>query len=81
MSNTHNTSQSFMDDRETVELFFSCWNLKDQDIIGKSDPQLTLEKHVDGNNWAHVGVTEVIKNNLNPDFVKSFKLEFVFETK
>lgn len=44
-----------MDDHETVELFFSCRNLKDADIIGKSDPQLTLEKHVEGNNWAIVG--------------------------
>ena len=70
-----------MDDQETVELFFSCRALKDADLVGKSDPQLTLEKHVEGNNWAFVGRTEVIKNNLNPDFVKSFKLEFVFETR
>lgn len=70
-----------MEDSEFVELFFSCRNLKDSDFIGKSDPQLTLEKHVDANNWAIVGTTEVIKNNLNPDFVKSFKIEFIFETK
>lgn len=59
MSNQHNTSQSFIDDHETVELFFSCRNLKDADIIGKSDPQLTLEKHVEGHNWAIVGQTEI----------------------
>lgn len=69
------------EDSESVELFFSCRNLKDMDLIGKSDPQLTLEKHVEGNNWAIIGQTEVIRNNLNPDFVKSFKMQFVFETK
>lgn len=29
---------TMLDDREVVELFFSCRNLKDADIIGKSDP-------------------------------------------
>ena len=44
-----------LDDKETVELFFSCRNLKDMDLIGKSDPILRLLRHVDGNNWAIVG--------------------------
>jgi len=64
-----------------VELFFSCRGLKDKDFFGKSDPQLTLYKNVIGDKWAKVGSTEVIKNDLNPDFSKSFKIEFIFETR
>ena len=72
---------SNLEDKETVELFFSCRNLKDMDFIGKSDPLLVLYKHIEGKNFSEVGRTEVIRNNLNPDFTKSFRLEFIFETK
>lgn len=51
------------------------------DVLSKSDPQLILEKHVEGSNWAFVGSTEIIMNDLNPDFTQSFKLDFIFETK
>ena len=72
---------SNLEDKESVELFFSCRNLKDMDFIGKSDPLLILYKHIEGKHFSEVGRTEVIKNNLNPDFTKSFRLEFIFETK
>ena len=52
---THNVSMnssSMQEDKETVELFFSCRNLRNADIVGKSDPILRLFRHVDGNNWA-----------------------------
>ena len=75
------TNTSILDDQETVELFFSCRSLANKDIIGKSDPILYLKKHVHGNSYADVGRTEVIKNDLNPDFSKSFRIEFIFETK
>ncbi len=75
-----NTSM-VLDDKETVELFFSCRNLKNKDFIGKSDPMLILKKHVTSNKYAFVGKTEIVKNDLNPDFHTSFKLEFIFETR
>ena len=28
-----------------------------------------------------VGETEIIKNDLNPDFARSFRVDFIFETK
>ena len=28
-----------------------------------------------------VGETEVVKNDLNPDFARSFRIDFIFETK
>ena len=34
------------EDREIVELFFSCRGLKNKDILSKSDPMLTLKKFV-----------------------------------
>ena len=46
--NVSMNSSSMMDDKEVVELFFSCRNLKDADIIGKSDPILRLFRHIDG---------------------------------
>lgn len=36
---------------------------------------------MEGGNWAIVGSTEVVKNNLNPDFIKSFRVDFIFETR
>ena len=74
-------NSTYADDRETVELFFSCRSLANMDIIGKSDPVIYLKKHVTGHNYAEVGRTEVIRNDLNPDFARSFNLEFIFETK
>lgn len=48
-----------------VELSISCNNLKDMDVFSKSDPVVFLyEKR--GREWAKLGRTEVIDNNLNP---------------
>lgn len=69
------------DDSEVVELFFSCRSLADKDFMSKSDPVLYLKKCVSGNQYAEVGRTEVVKNDLNPDFATSFRVEFVFETR
>lgn len=41
---------SHEDDREKVELFFSCRKLKDMDTFSKSDPNLLLSRKV-GSNW------------------------------
>jgi hypothetical protein len=36
------------------------------------------ESHSD-NQWNKVASTEVINNNLNPDFQKTFKVKYFFE--
>ena len=77
----NNLTTSMLDEEESVELFFSCRNLPNKDRFGKSDPLIFFYKNVEGNNWSLVGKTEVIKNDLNPDFATSFKLQFVFETR
>ena len=62
-----------------VNLFVSGRKLKDEDFIGKSDPQCLLFEKRDGADWALVGKTEQIKDNLNPDFRTSFTLSYYFE--
>lgn len=62
-----------------VQLFISCRKLKDTDTFSKSDPYVEVsEKSRDGQ-WALQGFTEIIDNNLNPDFVKNFELNYLFE--
>ena len=41
-------SVTHQDDREKVELFFSCRKLKDLDTFSKSDPKLTLFRKIHG---------------------------------
>lgn len=77
----NNLTTSMLDDEESVELFFSCRNLPNKDKFGKSDPLIFFYKNIEGNNWSLIGKTEVIKNDLNPDFAESFRLQFVFETR
>ncbi|CAC5407770.1 Protein BONZAI 1,Copine-3,Copine-8,Nicotinic receptor-associated protein 1,Copine-5,Copine-2,Copine-4,Copine-1,Copine-6,Copine-7,Copine-A,Copine-9 [Mytilus coruscus] len=51
-----------------IELSISCRNLIDSDVFSKSDPS----KYI-------LGRTEIIWNNLNPDFVKKFVMHYYFE--
>ena len=63
-----------------VELFISCRKLKDLDVFSKSDP--IVHMHVWNErtrNWVKHGETELINNNLNPDFKKSFQVTYSFE--
>lgn len=61
-----------------VELYVSCRDLVNMDIGSLSDPFLVLFKKV-GHSWVEVGKTEIVWNNLNPDFAKTFELGFEFE--
>lgn len=50
------------------------------DIMSKSDPKVqVLERHANETEWRVVGTTETIWDNLNPDFITSFSLDFHFE--
>ena len=52
--------------------------MKNLDVLSKSDPKCEVFEFVN-NGWASLGKTEVLNNNLNPDFVKSFNLKYYFE--
>jgi len=58
----------------------SCNKLKDLDFVGKSDPQVRVFLQTNGQ-WGFIGQTEMIKDNLNPQFKQTVAVEFIFETK
>ncbi|XP_052779910.1 copine-8-like isoform X2 [Mya arenaria] len=63
-----------------IELSFSCRNLIDADVFSKSDPMVVMFTKDDRETqWREFGRTEVIWNNLNPDFVKKFVMQYCFE--
>jgi|Transcript_47183 Ca2+-dependent lipid-binding protein len=64
--------------KERVNLFVSGRNLKNLDVMSRSDPRcLLFEKQ--GERWVKIGETETIQNNLNPDFKTSFTVDYYFE--
>jgi hypothetical protein len=56
------------DDSEPIELFFSCRGLKDLDITNKSDPKVNVYYKEKKTEFKKIGETEMVKNNLDPDF-------------
>ena len=65
---------------QQIEIFIACRNLKDLDSMSKSDPFVVLSLFNDQNRqWTQYGQTEVITNNLNPEFSTSFKIGYIFE--
>ena len=65
---------------EKVELFFSCKKLTNKDFGSKSDPFVKLYEVLPNQNRNLIGSSEVVENNLNPDFEKSFQVEYHFES-
>ncbi|KAJ8523561.1 hypothetical protein ON010_g17558 [Phytophthora cinnamomi] len=62
----------------SVELSLSAKDLKDRDIISKSDPFAVLYARSDAG-WTQLGRTEMKKDDLNPKWAKLFLVEFHFE--
>lgn len=63
-----------------VELTISCRNLRDTDYFSKSDPMCVVYlKNALTERWDFYKRTEVIDNNLNPDFVTKIEIEYHFE--
>jgi hypothetical protein len=62
-----------------VDLFISCRSLKDMDITSKSDPTCVVSE-IDRQTQSAVSLcqTEVLKDNLNPDF-KAVRVKYFFE--
>lgn len=64
--------------KSRVQLFIKCINLKDVEILSKSDPFVELyEKKND--NLMFREKTEVIWNSLNPRFAKCIEMDYHFE--
>nr|CAB3233424.1 copine-3 [Phallusia mammillata] len=61
-----------------VELRVSCTNLLDKDVLSKSDPLCAFFVMQDGR-WYEHARTEMVLNNLNPNFAKTFTMDYYFE--
>jgi hypothetical protein len=54
--------------------------LIDLDLISKSDPEVHVYlKESKTGKYSFIGKTEMILNNLNPDFTKTFIVDYFFE--
>ena len=63
-----------------LQMFISCRKLTDMDTFSKSDPFVEVFEKLSGDsNWKSVGKTEIVWDNLNPDFIKNFAIDFHFE--
>ncbi|KAL5014149.1 hypothetical protein ScPMuIL_008419 [Solemya velum] len=63
-----------------VEISVSCRNLQDRDTFSKSDPVCVLfTRDVRTSTYYEFGRTEMIKDTLNPEFVKKFVMNYFFE--
>ncbi|ORX58526.1 Copine-domain-containing protein [Piromyces finnis] len=63
-----------------VQLRIKLNNLVDKDTFSKSDPQVTVYcRQSTKAQWLEAGKTEVIMNNLNPEFAKPIEIDYFFE--
>ena len=69
-----------MEMTEKVEIFVSCRKLKNMDVLSKSDPIVRCYTEREGR-YSFFCETEMVKDNLNPNFSKSFIMDFHFEMK
>ncbi|XP_059090239.1 copine-8-like [Tigriopus californicus] len=65
----------------TLEIRVRCDRLADQDVFSKSDPFCVMFQKPRGQHahWVEVGRTEVIKNNLSPEWQTKFIVNYSFE--
>ncbi|KPA85388.1 copine i-like protein [Leptomonas pyrrhocoris] len=61
-----------------VQVYVKCNKLKDTDVTSKSDPYAVLYDTTNGGR-IRVGQTEVLKNNLNPQFQTCIPVDYFFE--
>jgi len=69
-----------------VEIKLSCTDLPNTDETSKSDPRVIVyfqERKFQNNqvstNWVKIDSTETVKDNLNPEYAKSFIFDYYFE--
>ena len=61
-----------------VELSIECTGLRDMDTLSKSDPMCVAYMR-EGDSWTRLGSTEIIWDNLNPKWAKTFDVRYYFE--
>lgn len=63
---------------QRLQLSLKCKDLINMDTFSKSDPFAVLYK-MQGNMWQKIGQTEVIDDNLNPEWVTKISVDYHFE--
>lgn len=64
-----------------IEMTLSCQNLINADVLSKSDPYCVVHmKEPWQDKFFELGRTEVIQDNLNPEWLKKFLINYNFET-
>lgn len=65
---------------ERIELYFQCLHLVDRDVLSKSDP--FIEVYLQTRNFPAtlVGKTEIVRDNLSPNFKRPIPINYFFET-
>ena len=62
-----------------IEMYLKCENLKNKDLLSKTDAFVKVELRRGHGRWEALGSTEVVKDNLNPVFTHQFKMDYHFE--
>ena len=70
------TAEELASNKEVVTFGLEGKKLDNKDMFGKSDPFLTIYKQSSNGQWTLVHKTEVISNNLNPNW-KPFKINML----
>lgn len=80
--NVHGSGSNANDTPTTlIEMTLSAQNLINADVLSKSDPYCVIQmKESWQEKYFEIGRTEIIKDNLNPEWVKKFEINFNFET-
>jgi len=76
-----NDPTNLREGHKKVELFISCRELKNLDLISLSDPQVKIFIVKSNKDEEFFGETEIVRDNLNPNFTKTFSMDYVFEKK
>lgn len=64
-----------------IEMTLSCQNLINADVLSKSDPYCVVHmKESWQDKFVEIGRTETIQDNLNPEWLKKFLINYNFET-
>lgn len=61
-----------------VHLNISCRNLKESNPSSRADSFVEVYQISNSNIQTKLGVTEIVSNNLNPDFMTHFEINYIF---
>uniref|UniRef100_A0A1I7S2X2 Copine-8 n=1 Tax=Bursaphelenchus xylophilus TaxID=6326 RepID=A0A1I7S2X2_BURXY len=70
--------KTYNEPKSKVELVLAARNLADRDVLSKSDPMCVVYR-VDNNVAREVARTEIIWDNLSPNWATKIKLDYFFE--